>query len=130
MIPFALKCIPQEFGGTCDGFLKFITNENVINLAYLFAIILFIVGLKKLTSPATARNGNFIAGVGMFIALIATLLDREIIDYQWIVLGIVLGAPIGYVSARKVKMTSMPRRMHLSPRRAGPPDRTAPHTMT
>jgi NAD(P) transhydrogenase subunit beta len=89
------------------------TDPNVINLLYLFAIILFIVGLKKLTSPATARQGNFIAGIGMFIALIATLLDRHIIDYQWILVGTALGAPIGWISARKVKMTSMPEMVAL-----------------
>lgn len=91
----------------------FLTNPNVINVAYLFAIILFIVGLKQLTSPATARKGNFVAGIGMFIALVATLLDRNIIDYQWILLGGALGAPIGWISARKVKMTAMPEMVAL-----------------
>jgi NAD(P) transhydrogenase subunit beta len=91
----------------------FITNANVINFAYLISIILFIVGLKKLTSPATARQGNFIAGIGMMIALVATLLDRHIITYEWIILGCVLGAPIGFISARRVKMTSMPEMVAL-----------------
>ncbi len=96
-----------------DKVADWVTNANIINLAYLIAIILFIVGLKKLTSPATARNGNFIAGIGMFIAVVVTLLDRNIIDYQWILIGIVLGAPIGFISARKVKMTAMPEMVAL-----------------
>lgn len=89
------------------------TRDHLINLAYLVAIILFIVGLKKLTNPTTARRGNQIAGVGMLIAVIATLFLKEIVSYEWIVLGAVLGAPIGFISARKVKMTSMPEMVAL-----------------
>lgn len=89
------------------------TTEHLINLAYLIAIVLFVVGLKKLTSPATARQGNTIAGVGMFIAVVATLFLQEIVTYEWIILGAVLGAPIGFISARKVKMTSMPEMVAL-----------------
>ncbi|MBI4896820.1 MAG: NAD(P)(+) transhydrogenase (Re/Si-specific) subunit beta [Actinobacteria bacterium] len=89
------------------------TNPNLINVAYLVAIILFIVGLKKLTSPATARQGNFIAGIGMMIALVATLLDRQIVDYKWILVGAVAGVPLGWISARKVKMTAMPEMVAL-----------------
>lgn len=84
------------------------TRENIINLAYIIAIILFIVGLKKLTNPTTARQGNQIAGVGMLIAVVATLFLERIVTYEWIIIGAVLGAPIGYISAKKVKMTAMP----------------------
>jgi NAD(P) transhydrogenase subunit beta len=89
------------------------TRDHLINLAYLVAIVLFIVGLKKLTNPNTARQGNQIAGVGMFIALVATLFLKEIVTYEWIILGAVLGAPIGYISAKKVKMTAMPEMVAL-----------------
>ncbi|MBI5309638.1 MAG: NAD(P)(+) transhydrogenase (Re/Si-specific) subunit beta [Actinobacteria bacterium] len=89
------------------------TTEHIINVAYLVAVILFIVGLKKLTSPTTARQGNMIAGLGMVIALIATLFLEEIVTYEWIALGTILGAPIGYFSAKKVKMTSMPEMVAL-----------------
>ncbi len=89
------------------------TTQNIINVAYLVAIILFVVGLKKLTSPTTARQGNFIAGIGMFIALVATLFMENIVTYEWIILGTVLGAPIGFISARKVKMTAMPEMVAL-----------------
>jgi NAD(P) transhydrogenase subunit beta len=89
------------------------TDQNMINLAYLFSIILFIVGLKKLTNPTTARQGNQIAAVGMLIAIVATLLDQHIVTYTWIIIGAVLGAPLGFISARKVKMTAMPEMVAL-----------------
>ncbi|MFY9487863.1 MAG: NAD(P)(+) transhydrogenase (Re/Si-specific) subunit beta [Solirubrobacterales bacterium] len=89
------------------------TTTHIINVAYLVAVILFVVGLKKLTSPTTARQGNTIAGIGMFIALVATLFLEEIVTYEWILVGTALGAPIGYLSAKKVKMTSMPEMVAL-----------------
>ncbi|MGK2878260.1 MAG: NAD(P)(+) transhydrogenase (Re/Si-specific) subunit beta [Solirubrobacterales bacterium] len=89
------------------------TGDHIINLAYLIAIILFVVGLKKLTSPSTARQGNQIAAIGMFIAIVATLFLEEIVTYEWILLGAVLGAPLGFLSAKKVKMTSMPEMVAL-----------------
>ncbi|MGB1582920.1 MAG: NAD(P)(+) transhydrogenase (Re/Si-specific) subunit beta [Solirubrobacterales bacterium] len=89
------------------------STQNIINLAYLIAVALFIIGIKKLTSPTTARQGNQIAGVGMFIALVATLFMENIVTYEWIALGTILGAPLGYISAKKVKMTSMPEMVAL-----------------
>jgi len=89
------------------------TGDHIINVAYLVAIILFVVGLKKLTSPSTARQGNQIAAIGMFIALVATLFLQEIVTYEWILIGTLLGAPIGYFSAKQVKMTSMPEMVAL-----------------
>ncbi|NJK50265.1 NAD(P)(+) transhydrogenase (Re/Si-specific) subunit beta [Candidatus Gracilibacteria bacterium] len=80
-----------------------------IELAYLTAAALFIVGLKQLGSPATARQGNVIAGVGMLIAIAATLLDRSILNYQTIFVGIVIGSLIGAITAEKVEMTAMPQ---------------------
>jgi NAD(P) transhydrogenase subunit beta len=89
------------------------TRSNLIGLAYLFAIILFIVGLKKLTHPNTARQGNQIAGVGMLIAVVATLFLERIVTFEWILIGAAFGAPIGYFSAKRVKMTSMPEMVAL-----------------
>ncbi|MCU0535906.1 MAG: NAD(P)(+) transhydrogenase (Re/Si-specific) subunit beta [Hydrococcus sp. Prado102] len=80
-----------------------------IELAYLTAAALFIVGLKQLGSPATARQGNVIAGVGMLIAIVATLLDRSILNYETIFAGIVIGSLIGAITAEKVEMTAMPQ---------------------
>ncbi len=80
-----------------------------IELAYLTAAALFILGLKKLGSPATARKGNFIAAVGMLIAIIATLLNQSVLNYEWILIGIIAGSLIGAIAAQKVAMTDMPQ---------------------
>ncbi|MDJ0532615.1 MAG: NAD(P)(+) transhydrogenase (Re/Si-specific) subunit beta [Xenococcaceae cyanobacterium MO_207.B15] len=80
-----------------------------IELAYLIAAALFILGLKKLGSPATARKGNFLAAVGMLIAIIATLLNQSVLNYEWILVGIIAGSLIGAIAAQKVAMTDMPQ---------------------
>lgn len=81
---------------------------NFIELAYLAAIILFILGLKRLSSPATARSGNQLASLGMLLGVIVTLLDREIIAFEYILAGIVVGSLLGAAAAKKVEMTKMP----------------------
>ncbi len=85
----------------------------LINLAYVAAAILFIIGLKQLGSPATARRGNMLSAVGMFIAVVVTLLDKQILDYKWILLGIVIGSVVGAIAARIVAMTAMPEMVAL-----------------
>lgn len=84
-----------------------------IQLAYLVAASLFIVGLKKLGSPATARNGNLLAAVGMLLAVVATLLDQQVLNYQMILLGLVIGSLLGAIAAYKVQMTEMPQMVGL-----------------
>lgn len=84
-----------------------------IQLTYLVAASLFIFGLKKLGSPATARNGNFIAAVGMLLAVVATLLDQHVLNYEMILIGLVIGSIIGAVAAYKVQMTQMPQMVGL-----------------
>lgn len=84
-----------------------------IQLSYLVAASLFFIGLKKLSSPATARNGNLIAAIGMFIAIVATLLDQQVLNYETILLGIAIGSAIGAISAQKVEMTAMPQMVGL-----------------
>ena len=79
------------------------------NISYVLASVLFILGIKKLSHPKTARNGNFLAAVGMFIAIAATLIAYEQLDYQIIVIGIVIGSIIGVLFATKVEMTQMPQ---------------------
>ena len=85
----------------------------ITNLAYIVAAILFIFGLKMLTSPATARKGNLISAIGMLLAVVVTLLSRDIIDYKWIAAGIIAGSIIGAFSARLVAMTQMPQMVAL-----------------
>ncbi|MEZ5346226.1 MAG: NAD(P)(+) transhydrogenase (Re/Si-specific) subunit beta [Pyrinomonadaceae bacterium] len=84
-----------------------------INIAYIVSAALFIYGLKELSSPATARRGNFISSAGMFIAVVVTLLNQGIIDYKWIILGIALGSVIGVAASRIVAMTAMPELVAL-----------------
>ncbi len=87
--------------------------DNLIQYSYIVAAILFIYGLKGLGSPATARRGNLISAIGMLLAVVGGLLDQGIVEYQWIVLGIVLGGVIGGAAARMVQMTAMPEMVAL-----------------
>ncbi|MBW4487023.1 MAG: NAD(P)(+) transhydrogenase (Re/Si-specific) subunit beta [Trichocoleus desertorum ATA4-8-CV12] len=84
-----------------------------IELSYLIASSLFIIGLKRLGSPATARQGNTIAAVGMLIAIVVTLLDRNVLNYEMILLGIAAGSVIGAIAAQRVAMTEMPQMVGL-----------------
>ncbi|MFO5473607.1 MAG: NAD(P)(+) transhydrogenase (Re/Si-specific) subunit beta, partial [Dolichospermum sp.] len=84
-----------------------------IQLTYLVAASLFILGLKKLGSPASARNGNLVAAVGMLLAIIATLLDQKVLNYEMILVGLAIGSVIGTVIAYKVQMTEMPQMVGL-----------------
>ena len=79
-----------------------------INSIYIISALLFIAGLKMMTSPSTARSGNMISASGMLIAILTTLLEQGIIDYKWIFLGIIIGSIIGVFASRMVQMTEMP----------------------
>ena len=87
--------------------------DILIQFAYVVSAALFIFGLKQLGSPATARRGNMISSFGMLLAIVAALLDQGIVDYQWIVIGIIIGGGIGATVARMVEMTSMPEMVAL-----------------
>jgi NAD(P) transhydrogenase subunit beta len=78
-------------------------------LAYLVAAACFIVGLKWLSSPRTARSGNILAAVGMLIAIAVTLILGEILTVEYILAGVVIGGAIGAVVARRIQMTAMPQ---------------------
>jgi H+-translocating NAD(P) transhydrogenase subunit beta len=82
--------------------------SSVIEIAYLVAAVLFILGLKRLTSPATARDGNQLAALGMFIAVLATFFLHRILTPVEMIGGLVVGAGIGLLLARRIQMTSMP----------------------
>ncbi|MBV8081566.1 MAG: NAD(P)(+) transhydrogenase (Re/Si-specific) subunit beta [Candidatus Eremiobacteraeota bacterium] len=88
-------------------------RETVLGVAYLITAILFILGLKFLSSPRSARTGNILAMIGMVIAVVATCFDTGIITWTTIIIGAVIGVPIGFVSARLVKMTAMPQMVAL-----------------
>lgn len=87
--------------------------DILIQYAYVISAALFIYGLKQLGSPATARRGNAISSLGMLVAVVAALLDQGIVDFQWIVIGIVVGGIIGGAAARMVQMTAMPEMVAL-----------------
>ena len=86
--------------------------DSIINLAYVIAATLFVFGIKMLGSAETARRGNMISGIGMLIAIVVTLLNKGM-SYEWIVAGLIAGTLIGGISARVVKMTSMPELVAL-----------------
>jgi NAD(P) transhydrogenase subunit beta len=85
----------------------------LIQFAYVVAAALFIYGLKLLGSADTARRGNMFSAVAMLIAIVSALLDQSIVEYQWILMGFVVGGVIGGTAARMVQMTSMPELVAL-----------------
>ena len=84
-------------------------NPTAAGFLYLLAAVLFIVGLKRLSSPATAKDGNRLAALGMLIAIVVTLLDEQIVSYWTILAGLVVGGAIGAFLAQRVEMTAMPQ---------------------
>lgn len=85
----------------------------LINLSYIVASILFIFGIKMLGSATTARRGNLLSSMGMLLAVVVTLVDRGIIGYGMIASGLVIGAVIGAIAAKRVQMTGMPELVAL-----------------
>lgn len=86
---------------------------TITNIVYLLSAVLFILGLKKLSSPKTARNGNLLSMLAMLLAIVITLLDRGILDFTYIIVGLIVGSAIGAIAAKKVQMTSMPQMVAL-----------------
>jgi len=84
------------------------TLSTAVEISYLFSSVLFVIGLKRLQSPATARRGNQLAALAMFIAICATLLGNQIAEWNTILIGIAVGGIIGYWAAKTVQMTEMP----------------------
>ncbi len=87
--------------------------ETITNLVYLAAAIFFILGLKLLSSPKTARKGNQLAMIGMLLAVVMTLFDKEILSFTYIIVGLVVGGAIGAYAAKVVQMTQMPQMVAL-----------------
>src|SRR5215216_1099456 len=92
---------------------------SILTLCYLIGSVTFILGLKMLSNPASARRGNLVAAAGMTLAIIATIFlyrDEEgnkLHNYGWIFGGIVIGSIVGTMAAKKVKMTAMPEMVSL-----------------
>ena len=85
----------------------------VVNLAYVGAAVLFVFGLKMLSSPATARRGNALSAAGMLVAVVVTLLSKGIVELHWIAIAALAGALVGTLAARLVAMTAMPEMVAL-----------------
>jgi H+-translocating NAD(P) transhydrogenase subunit beta len=85
-----------------------------IQIAYIGASVLFILGLRSLTRPDKARRGMQQAALGMVLAIAGTLVNHQILDYKWIALGMVLGAIFGYPLGMWVPMTAMPQRIAVA----------------
>ena len=90
-----------------------VPTEHIIEITYLIATALFILSLKWLSSPTTARRGVFAGEIGMLLAVVGTLLYHGIVEYKWIVIALVLGSIIG-VPLGEVAMTAVPQRTALS----------------
>ena len=82
--------------------------EILIDLGYIVASILFIIGIKMLGRPERARRGNLVSALGMLIAVVSAMLEC-CLSFSWVIAGMVVGAAIGVIAARTVKMTSIPQ---------------------
>lgn len=87
--------------------------DLVINFTYVIAAGLFIYGLKLLGHPSSARKGNLVSAVAMLIAIVVTLLDNNIINFQWIAIAMLAGSVVGFFAARLIAMTDMPEMVSL-----------------
>jgi NAD(P) transhydrogenase subunit beta len=84
-------------------------HANLTSLAYLVAAVLFIMALRGLSSPESSRAGNIFGMIGMFIAVVTTVLSPAVESYGWILLALAIGAVIGVITARRIAMTAMPQ---------------------
>ena len=87
--------------------------STLVDAAYLIAAVLFIAGLKGLSHPRTAVRGNILGAIAMLIAVVATLVDRGLMSWEFIVAGIAVGSIVGAVLALKIQMTAMPQLVGL-----------------
>src|SRR5262249_21327707 len=91
-----------------------VTSMTALSVLYIVSAVLFILGLKGLSSPRHARNGMFLAELGMFLAIAGTLFHSEIVNYVWIVAGLLIGTLVGGSMGLRIPMTAVPQRTALS----------------
>ena len=84
-------------------------SSNIENILYLISASMFILGIKRLASPATARTGNRLSSIAMLLAIIVTVLKYTETNLEWIILGLIIGSSIGIIFSRYVQMTAMPQ---------------------
>ncbi len=90
-----------------------LVSQQAIDWAYLIAVVLFVLALKWLSSPKTARHGVLAGEIGAALAVIATLFDPEVVQYKWIIIALIIGAGVG-IPLGMVKITAVPQRTALS----------------
>ena len=88
-------------------------SRELTNLLYLITIVTFILALRFLSNPATARRGNQIGALGMLVAIVVTFLQKSVDSYWEIIVGMIVGGVFGFVAARRVRMTAMPQMVAL-----------------
>ena len=96
--------------------LNQLPTDLIINLTYIISALLFIIGLKKLGSAKTARYGNFLSASGMLLAALITLIDKNIVSFEWILLGLGIGTVIG------IRLRQPPPAAAAGHRRREPPE--------
>ena len=84
-------------------------SSNIENILYLISASMFILGIKRLASPATARTGNRLSSIAMLLAIIVTVMKYTETNLEWIILGLIIGSSIGIIFSRYVQMTAMPQ---------------------
>jgi len=89
-------------------------RDTIVLTAYFVSSVLFILGVKSLTHPDTARRGMQMAALGMLVAIVGTLFLHEIVTFRWIIIGLIVGSIIGYPLGMWVPMTAMPERIAIS----------------
>lgn len=104
LLPVSAALVLQEATSTTS-----MARELIVQLSYLAASVMFILGLRALTRPDQARLGMQQAAIGMLLAVIGALLHQGILTYSWIIAGLAIGAALGYPMAMKVSMTAMPQ---------------------
>jgi len=84
------------------------TADNIAKLIYLLSAVLFILGLKRMTRVKTARSGNMMSAVAMLLAVVGALIEYQVVHFQWMLVGLLVGGLVGLIAAMRVPMTSMP----------------------
>jgi len=95
-----------------EALTELLQSELLNSIAYVTSAILFVFGLKLMSSPDSAKRGNLLSAGGMLLAVVVTLLSSGL-DYKWIAMGVVIGSAIGYITAVRVQMTAMPEMVAL-----------------
>ena len=95
-------------------FFRDVLSAEALKYFYIVSAVLFILGLKGLSSPQYARKGMFAAELGMLMAVVGTLFHHEIVTYRWIVLGLMIGSIVGGTMGLRIPMTAVPQRTALS----------------